>query len=207
VIVTGQLIDHLGACRFSEPVRDNRDPIGWRVRNVYEYQPVELRTVTHPCPITDGHGGRVLGLVQHVEVSEQGDAWIVGDLVAPLPAGDQDGKLYLSAEGVTRGEQLELRAVAICAKPAMMLRPIKITPEHNIAGLPETRTLQLQRTDPHTAGLLTRAKTAARKPGPLIVHDLRTPALTRGLAIDTDPDGRPHGPMHHGAPGQVLAVH
>jgi hypothetical protein len=209
VILSGQLLDHLGACRFTEPIRDPRDPIGWRVRHVYIYEPVELRSVREPCPITDGHGGRTLGLVQHVEITQQGDAWIAGDLVASLPAGDEHGRLYLSAEGVSSGGgQLELTAVAITPRPAMLLAPIAIVSDRAILELTETRTLTMRRTDPHTAGLLERAQTAARRRGPhdaLRVHDLRTTA-TRESADEpgntptrepgwVDDSGAQHGPL------------
>jgi hypothetical protein len=208
VIVTGQLLDHVGACRFSEPIRDPRDPIGWRVRSVYTYEPVELRSVREPCPITDGHGGRTLGLVQHIEITQQGNAWIVGDLVASLPAGDEHGRLYLSAEGVSRADQFELTAVAITPRPAMLLAPIAIVSDRAILELTRARTLTMRRTDPHTAGLLERAHTAVRRRGPHdppSIHDLRTVA-TRESADEpgntptrepgwVDDSGGQHGPL------------
>jgi hypothetical protein len=114
-------------------------------------------------PITDGHGGPLLGRLQHAEVGAGGGAHIVGEVYAPLPAGDQHGRLYFSAEGAVRGGDLELRAVAITASPAMMLAPVRVLSEMTVGDMPQARQLALRTRDPHSALLLQRAQDAVRR--------------------------------------------
>ena len=118
MILIGHLIDQLGACTYSRAVADH-DPrgVGWRVVHDDVHEPVELRSCATEVPVTDGHGGRALGRLRHVETGERGDVHIVADLFGSLPAGDHAGRLFLSAEGAVQGGMLELRAIAAHEQP------------------------------------------------------------------------------------------
>jgi hypothetical protein len=147
----GHLIDQLGACTYDRAIADH-DPhdVGWRVVHDHVHEPVELRSGATEVPIIDGHGGRALGLLRHVETGESGDVHIVADLFGSLPAGDHAGRLFLSAEGAVQGGVLELRAIAVTSNPAMTLRPIQVisgTP----AGLADATVLHAPQPQPRPA--------------------------------------------------------
>ena len=220
-VIVGKVLDRLGHATWLE---SRPDPvIGFTVTRTCGGQPLRLRSSQAArIPVDVGHdAARLVGEVRHLEANADGDTWAVADINRPLPP---DAKLYFSADVVYRdADDVTLRAVGVTANPAMVNLPAVdiLAGVQKVATLDDNAVLRLRRVDPHLAGLLERARAAARtrRPGaPLVVHDLRPPARDRGVAVDAD--GAPLGNtwvdwngracagpgMRHGQPGRVLAV-
>jgi hypothetical protein len=207
MIVYGQLLAADEIVRRVAVVRDARSPVGWRVEHSAAIEPLELRAIATPCPITDHHGGPVIGAVRYVELGASGDTWIVGDLDAPMPGpGNARGELFLSVETKGPHDGATLLAAAITATPGMMLRPVAVLAERSLDELPERTTLAMRRAQPHGAALLERARDARRRL-PTNVVDLR-PQHDEGAwsRADLERFERSPGQLWHGQPGRVLAV-
>jgi hypothetical protein len=129
---------------------------------------------------------------------------MVADATGPLPAGDDNGNLYLSVEGTIRAGKLTLNAVAVTAEPAMVLLA-----DPAVDRLPENATFRMRARRPFDAALLERARGATRN------HYRRTPILASNFqraenppaaSSASFPGSRPTGQLWHGAPGRGIAV-
>jgi hypothetical protein len=215
VIIAAAILDQLGATHYRSAVVDRRDPVGWRVRTQFRHEPVELDTIRGGA-VTAGHGGKVLGLIQHAEVGER-QTWIVADVATLDVLADPHGRLYASIEGPAIDGRLELRSVALVdATASVCVAPVRIlSAAASVADSEEVDVLRLRTRDPHAAGLLERARAEVhdRRPGepPRILDRRPRPVLHRFANDSAVPDGRllPErgaGLWRSGASGHILSV-
>jgi hypothetical protein len=112
-----------------------------------------------------------------------------------------DVSLYYSIEYRGRNDDAELSAIGITPRPASIgLPPLRML-DGEIRELPEATTLRLRSSEPHLAGLLSRARAAtkARRYGEaLVVENRSASAPPTGYA--EYPDERPPGPIEYSAP-------
>ena len=209
MIAIGTILDQVGAVVRARVVADrSRSGPGWRVTRDYSCEPLELRAhQPAELPVNIGHDrARTIGAVRHLEAGgHPGEAWAVADIFGELP----DEQLYFSIEGRRGGyDGAVLSALAVTTDPASVgLSPL-ILVDGEVRELPEAFTLRLRNTEPHLAGLLERARTAAkgRRYGDDLVVESRTSASVGGsYPASGYPDQRPPGKLEY-RPGRVLSV-
>lgn len=209
-VLVGQFLEQLAALCFTETVAaDWRTGRNFDVRTRYVHEPLELRSAQRAgLPLTIGHDAdQVVGRVQHLELGGQrGDAWAVCDLDVELPGVES---LYFSLEARGPLHDAQLTALGITGRPAAVgLPPLRIFPG-GVRDADEAMILRMRRTEPHLAGLLRRAKAAARGRrfgDPLTVEDPSRPAV-EGRGWSGSSYERPLGPIEHSPwPGRILSV-
>jgi hypothetical protein len=206
-VIVGQFLEAMAAIEHTDVIAADMRVHGrnFDVRHRVTHEPLELRSHQPPfLPVTIGHDARqVLGQVRHLEMSAQpGNGYAVCDIDAELP---DDLALYFSLQGRGRRDDFELAALGVTTDPSTIgLSPLRSFPGE-VRELDESLILRMRKSEPHLAGILTRAKAAARarRYGQAIVVEDRAAKSYE----DWYPDERPPGPIRYsGHVGRVIAV-